>query len=189
MGFPVRMRLASICLLALLSISGETMSAQSSGTAPAEVQKPSSVADLPVAASAGAPNAPDPARQLSALLPIVAKRGRPSHLPAFISSDLGLPGTADQTLGASVLDIDGARRIFLLDSMDAAVVVTAANEQTMVYLVRSGVLKKATELKRGRMRSMSLKNVPLASAQAGFNTERNLWIQELAAKSAAPRSK
>jgi len=173
----------------LLSISGETMNAQSSGTAPAEIQKPSSAADSPVAASARAPNAPDQARQLSALLPIVAKRGRPSHLPAFLSSGLGLPGTTDQLLGASVLDIDGARRVFLVDNMDAAVVMTAVNEHTMVYLVRSGALKKAAELKRGRMRSMSLENVPMASALTGFNAERDLWIQELAAKSAGPPSK
>jgi hypothetical protein len=189
MGFPVRTRLTSIFLLALLSISGETMNAQSSGTAPAEVQKTSSAADLPVAASAKVPNAPDPARRLSALLPIVAKRGQPSHLPAFLSSGLGLPGTTDQLLGASVLDIDGARRVFLVDNMDAAVVMTAVNEQTTVYLVRSGVLKKAAQLKRGRMGSMSLQNIPLASALVGFDAERNLWIQELDAKSAGPRSK
>jgi hypothetical protein len=137
---------------------------------------------LPAAAAAKAPNPPDPAKQLSKAFQIVAKRGRRSHLPDYISFDLGLPNSAQQPLGAYMLDIDGARRVFLLDDSDAAVVMTAVGEHTMVYLVRSGVLKKAAQLKQGRLRSLSLQNVPLASALAGFNAERDLWIEQLAAK-------
>jgi hypothetical protein len=37
-------------------------------------------------------------------------------------------------------------------------------------------------LKSGKWGSKSLQNVPLASAVAGFNAERDLWIEQLAAK-------
>jgi hypothetical protein len=81
-----------------------------------------------------------------------------------------------------MLDIDAARRVFLVNDTDAAVVMTVVGEHTMVYLVRSGVLKKAAQLKEGRMRSISLQDIPLASALPGFNAERDLWIEQLAAK-------
>jgi hypothetical protein len=81
-----------------------------------------------------------------------------------------------------MLDIDGARKVYLVDDTDAAVVITAVNEQTIVYLVRSGVLKKAGRVKSGTWGSKSLQNIPLATAAAGFNAERDLWIQLLAAQ-------
>ena len=188
MGWLVRTRLTSICLFALLfalvSNSGETVSAQSSSAAPAEGRKASSVTGTPAAASAKATNPPDRAKEkeLSKAFQTVAKRGRSSHLPDYIADGLGLPNATQQPLWASMLDIDGARRVFLIDDTDAAVVMTAAGEHTMVYLVRSGVLKKAAQLKEGRKRSMSLQDIPLASALPGFNAERDLWIEELAAK-------
>ncbi len=189
MGWLLRARLRSMCLVALLfvlvSIASESMSAQSSGAAPAESQKLSSAAELPVAVSAKPPSSPDAAKQLAKVLQIAAKQGSPSRVPAYISDDLGLTHasvTIEQSLWASELDIDGARKIYLVNDTDAAVVMTAVNEQTMVYLVRSGVLKKAGRVKSGRLGSKSLQNVPLASAVAGFNSERDLWIELLTAK-------
>jgi hypothetical protein len=178
----------SICLVvllfALVSIASESMSAQSTSAAPPESQKPSSIAELPPAASAKAQSSsPDAARQLAKVLQIAAKQGRPSHVPDYIAGDLGLArASTANPLWASELDIDGARRIYLVNDTDTAVVITAVNEQTMVYLVRSGVLKKAGQLKSGKWGSRSLQNVPLASAVAGFNAERDLWIELLAAK-------
>ena len=203
MGWLVRTRLTSICLFALLfalfSNSGEIASAQSSSAAPAEGQKSSSVAELPPAPKAPNPpnvakaaNPPDraKAKELSKAFQIVTKRGRLSHLPDYLAYDLGLPNASQQPLWASMLDIDGARRVFLIDETDAAVVMTAAGEHTMVYLIRSGVLKKAARIQPGRRGSRSLHDVPLASAVAGFNAERDLWIEELAAKySPGSRSK
>lgn len=190
MGWLLRVRLTSMCLgallFALVSMASETMSAQSSGTAPAEGQKLSSVAELPATVSAKPPSSPDAAKQLAKALQIAAKQGKPSRLPAYISDDLGLTHASaanQQLLWASMLDIDGARSIYLVDGTDVAVVITAVNEQTMVYLVRSGVLKKAGLLKSGRLGSRSLQNVPLASAVTRFNAERDLWIELLAAKS------
>jgi len=173
-------------LFALVSIASESMSAQSSGTAPAEGQKPSSIAELPPTVSAKPPSSPDAAKQLAKVLRIAAKQGRLSRVPGYIADDLGLThasAASQQPLWASELDIDGARRIYLVNDTDAAVVITAVNEQTMVYLVRAGVLKKAGELKSGKWGSRSLQNVPLASAVARFNAERDLWIELLAAKS------
>lgn len=187
MDWLVRTRLTSICLVALLfalvSIASESMSAQSPSAAPAEGQKLSSVAELPATVSAKPPSSPDAAKQLSKALQIAAKRGRPSHVPDYIAGDLGLARASTATpLWASELNIDGARRIYLVNDTDTAVVITAVNEQTIVYLVRSGVLKKAGQLKSGKWGSKSLQNVPLASAVAGFNAERDLWIEQLAAK-------
>jgi len=189
MGWLVRTRLTSMCLVALLfalvSVSSESMSAQSSSTAPAEGQTAPPPPNMPSAASVKAPPPADPAKQFSKAVQIVEKRGRRSHLPDYIADDLGLPRTGaanQQPVGASVLDIDSARRIYLIDDSDAAVMITAANESTMVYLIRSGVLKKAGQMKSGRWGSMSVQNVPLASAAAGFNAERDLWIEQLAAK-------
>lgn len=189
MSWLVRTRLTSICLFALLfalvSHSGGTVSAQSPGTAPAEGQKPSSVADLPVNVIAKAPTSADAAKQLAKAFQIAAKRGQSSHVPQFLAEDLGLAhatAATQQPLWASMLDIDGARKVYLVDDSDAAVVITAVNEQTIVYLVRSGVLKKAGRLKSGNWGSKSLQNIPLATAAAGFNTERDLWIQLLAAQ-------
>jgi hypothetical protein len=172
-------------LFALVSIASESMSAQSSGTFPAEGQKLSSVAELPATVSAKPPSSPDAARQLAKVLQIAAKQGTQSHVPPYIADDLGLThasATIEQSLWASELDIDGARKIYLVNNTDVAVVMTAVNEQTTVYLVRSGVLKKAGRLTSGRLGSKSLQNVPLASAVAGFNAERDLWIELLAAK-------
>jgi hypothetical protein len=172
-------------LFALVSHSGETVSAQSPSTAPVEGQKASSVADLPVNVIAKAPNSADAAKQLAKAFQSVAKRGRPSYLSQFIAEDLGLAhasAATQQPLWASMLDIDGARKVYLVDDTDAAVVITAVNEQTIVYLVRSGVLKKAGRVKSGTWGSKSLQNIPLATAAAGFNAERDLWIQLLAAQ-------
>lgn len=191
MAWLVRTRL-TICLLALLfalaSNSGETMSAQSSSAAPAEGQKASSVGELPVAASAKAPNPADQAKQLSKALQIAARRGKPSHLPDYISYGLGLPNATLQPLWAAELDVDGARRVYLVNDTDTAVVVTAAGEHTMVYLVRSGALKKAAIMVSGKYRSISLEDVPLASAVVGFNAERDLLLEQLPAKF-PPKSK
>jgi len=185
MGWLVRTRLTFMCvvalLFALLSISGETVSAQSSSTAPAEEQKPSSLADMPVVSSK-APNSQDSARQFSKALQIAAKRGRRSHLPDYIASGLGLPNGTMQPMWASVVDIDGGRTIYLPDGTDAAVVITAVGERTMAYLVRAGVLKKAVQIKSGGGGSKSLQNVPIGSAVENFNAERDLWIEQLVAK-------
>ncbi len=185
MGWLMRTRLTSICLLALLfalvSTQAITMSAQSSSAIPAEGQKPSSIAELPPAASAKSPsNSPDATKQLAKALQIAAKRGTPSHVPPYIADDLGLTHasvTVEQSLWASELDIEGARKIYLVNNSNVAVFITAVNEQTMVYLVRSGVLKKAGRVTSGRLGSKSLQNVPLAAAAAGFNVERDFWIQ------------
>jgi hypothetical protein len=187
MGWLMRTRLTSMCLVALLfalvSISKENMSAQSPSAAPPESQKLSSAAELPASVPAKPPNSPDAAKQFSKALQIAAKRGRPSHVPDYIAGDLGLArASTANPLWASELGIDGARRIYLVNDTDTAVVITAVNEQTMVYLVRSGVLKKAGQLKSGKWGSKSLQNVPLASAVGGFNAERDLWIEQLAAK-------
>ena len=180
-------------LFALVSIASESMRAQSSSTAPAEGQKPSSIAELPPTVSAKPPSSPDAAKQLAKVLRIAAKQGRLSRVPGYIADDLGLThasAASQQPLWASELDIDGARRMYLVNDTDTAVVITAVNEQTMVYLVRSGVLKKAGLLKSGKWGSRSLQNIPLASAASGYNAERDLWIELLAAKSpSGPPSK
>ena len=201
MSWLARTRLTSICLLALLfalvSNSGETVSAQSSSAAPAEAQKLSSVAELPPAPAAKAPNPPDaakapnpadvakdPARakELSKAFQIVKKRGSSTYLADYVSYGLGLPNATQQPMWASMLDIDDSRRVYAVNDTDVAVVMTAVGEQTIVYLVRGGVLKKAAKIQSGRMGSKSLKDIPLASAAAGFNAERDKWIELLAAK-------
>jgi len=202
MGWLARTRLTSICLLALLfalvSNSGETVSAQSSSAAADEGQRPSSVAELPPAPKeqnppdaakapnpadrAKAPDTADRAKELSKAFQIVKKRGTGAHLADYVAYGLGLPNATQQPMWASMLEIDDARRIYIVNDMDVAVVMTTVGENTVVYLVRGGVLKKAARIKSGRMGSKSLQDIPLASAAAGFNAERDQWIELLAAK-------
>ena len=173
MGWLARTRLTSICLLALLfalvSNSGETVSAQSSSAAPGDGQKLSSVAELPPGAPAKeanppdvakAPNppanTPDRAKELSKAFQIVKKRGSSSYLADYVSYGLGLPNATQQPMWASTLDIGDARRVYVVNDTDIAVIMSAVGEHTVVYLVRGGVLKKAARIKSGRMGSKSL---------------------------------
>ena len=192
MAWLVRSRLTSMCLFVLLfaltSISGETMSAQSSSTAPAEGQPPSSIADLPVIPYVRAPNSSDPAKQFSKALQVVKKRGRHAHVADYITSGLGIRNASVnlEPLWASVVeDSSGQRTIYLLEDTNAAVLITEAGGTPVFYLARAGVLKQAAVLKSGRWGSKSLQDVPLKSAVAGFNTERDFWIEALAAMSPA----
>ena len=183
MAWLVRTRLTSMCLFALLfaltSISAETMSAQSSNTAPAEGQPPSSIADMPVAPSVKAPSSPDAAKQFSKALQVVKQRGHRAHVADYITSGLGI---RNAPFWASVVeDNSGQRTIYLLEDTNAAVLVTEAGGTPVFYLARAGVLKQAAVLKSGRWGSKSLQDVPLKSAVAGFNTERDFWIEALAA--------
>ncbi len=183
MAWLVRTRLTSMCLFALLfaltSIFAETMSAQSSSTAPAEEQKPSSIADMPAAASVKAPPPADAAKQFSKALQVVKKRGHRAHVADYITSDLGI---RNAPYWASVVEDNSSQRtIYLLDETNAAVLVTEAGGTPVFYMARAGVLKQAAVLKSGRWGAKSLQDVPLKSAVAGFNTERDFWIEALAA--------
>jgi hypothetical protein len=191
MGWLVRTRLTSMglfaLLFALLSISGASMSAQSSVAAPAEAQTEPPAANMPSAASVKPPPPADPTKQFAKVLQTVRKRGGRSRVPDYVTSGLGMPNVngASEPFGASVVkDSEGLRTIYLLDDRDAAVVVSEVGGHVMFYLVRAsaGVLKQAAILKSGRLGSKSLQNVPLSAATAGFIVERDFWMETLAAK-------
>jgi hypothetical protein len=173
-------------LFALLSISGESMSAQSSSAAPAEAQT-APPANMPSAASVKPPPPADPAKQFAKALQTVRKRGGRAHIPDYITSGLGMPnvsGNSEPFWASVVRDNEGLRTIYLLDDRDAAVVVSEVGGHVMFYLVRAsaGVLKQAAILKSGRLGSKSLQNISLSAATAGFLVERDFWMEALAAK-------
>jgi hypothetical protein len=173
-----------VLLFALVSISGVTMSAQSS-TAPAEGQKASPPANTPGATSVAAPKPADPAKQFYKALQTVKSRGGRAHIPDYITTGLGMPNASvnQEPLWASVVaDNEGLRTLYLLDDRDVAVLVSQVDGRVMFYVVSGGVFKKAALLKEGRFASKSLQNIPLSSAAASFNVERDFWMQQLAAK-------
>jgi hypothetical protein len=193
MGVLVWVRVYSMyrvaLLFILLFIARETMNAQPFNTASGEGQNASSSADMLGTASAKAPNPADPAEQFSKVLQMVEKRGLRTHLFEYIWNDLGRSNPSMLPLWASalaVVDVDGGRVIYLVDDTNVAVLITERGEQPMVYLVsRAGVLEKAAQMKSGRWGSKSLQNVPLGSAVASFNEERDFWIEQLATRSPA----
>jgi hypothetical protein len=192
MNLLVRVQAKSACrvvlLFVLLCIAGESLSAQSSSTAPGEGQNASSSADMLGSVSVKAPNPPDPGKQFSTALQVVEKRGRRTHFPDYMWNDLGMSNASMQPLGASFMeDVDSNRAIYLVDGSNTAVVIKGG----MVYLAtRSGVLKKAAQMKSGSHWSRSLQGVPLGPAVMSFNAERDFWIEQLAMKvPAKPPSK
>jgi hypothetical protein len=169
-------------LFALVSICGESMSAQSSGSAPAEGQQASS---MPSIASVKPPPPADPAKAFNKALRTVEKRGARAHVPDYVTTGLGMPNASVnmEPLWAHVVaDHEGLRTIYLLDDTNAAVVVSEVGGHVMFYLVRDGVLKKAAQLKTGRFASKSLQNIPLGAAGAGYIAERDFWMEALASK-------
>jgi hypothetical protein len=188
MDWLARTRLTSMFLIALLfalvSMSCETLSAQSSSSAPAGGPTTAPPASKPTVTSVKPPQAADRNKQLYKALQMATKRGTLSYLPDYIAGELGMNRASanGQHEWATVLDIDGARKIYLIDNANTAVAIIDANGQTMVYLIRSGVLKQAGLLKSGRFGSQSLQNIPLSKAADGFNVERDLWMEQLVAK-------
>jgi len=168
-------------LFALVSISGESMSAQSSSAAPAEGQQAS---PMPSIASVKPPPPADPAKAFNKALRTVEKRGVQARVPDYVATGLGLPNAAvlDPARAHVVADQEGLRTIYLLDDINATVVVSEVGGHVMFYLVRDGVLKKAALLKTGRLASKSLQNIPLSAAGPGFIAERDFWMEALAAK-------
>jgi hypothetical protein len=174
-------------LFALVSISGESMSAQSSGAAPSEAQTAPPAANMPSAASVKPPQPADPVKQFAKVLQTVAKRGGRSHIPDYITSGLGMPnvsGNSEPFWASVVQDSEGLRTIYLIDGRNAAVVVSEVGGHVMFYLVRAsdGVFKQAAILKPGRLGSKSLQNISLSAATPGFIVERDFWLEALAAK-------
>jgi hypothetical protein len=171
-------------LFALVSMSGGTLSAQSSSSAPAGGQTAAPPASTPTVTSVKPPQAADRNKQFYKALQMAAKRGTLSYLPDYIASELGMNRASftGQHEWATVLDIDSARKIYLIDNANTAVAMIDTNGQTIVYLIRFGVLKQAGLLKPAHFGSQSLENIPLSKAAAGFNAERDLWMEQLAAK-------
>jgi hypothetical protein len=184
----IRMRVLPTCqiflMAGLLLAAGESISAQSTGNAQSQALRAALPAEAPSGTSPNLQGPSEPGTTFEDVLRIVKKEGRMTTISRDLSQDLGLANTFDIDLplvGAHALqDPYTHREIYVIDDTRDVLFRIKTDDTPLVYLAnRAGVLQKAGEIKTGRFRSQSFHRIPMESAKAGFDAEKEFWIKRV----------
>ncbi len=153
-----------LLLSGLLLAAGQSLHAQSVGTAPSPSASPST--------------SPEPSVHFADVVRVVEKDGHATTIGNYIAEDVGIKTTQldSSPVQARALG-DNQHELCVIEDTGALLFMVKNGENTTVYLANhSGALQLAGYFHPGRFRSENFKSISKEKAASAFAAEKELWI-------------
>ena len=138
-------------------------------------------AQASVDTSAQSQTPPKSVAKFEDIVRLVQKEGHSVTLGNNLALDLSLTTFSEYMLPVqahALDDPDSHRAIYVIDDTRTVLFMINTGDTPVIYLAdRAGKLRKAGRIHTGRMLSQSLQRIPMNDAGAGFNAEKEFWLE------------